>query len=44
VAVETDLLCFGRDQDQLTYLAVRGALIRPGRRLPAARLEEPPPK
>jgi beta-N-acetylhexosaminidase len=42
VAAGTDLLCFGRDQDQLTYLEVRDALmtaVRAGR-LPASRLEE----
>ncbi len=27
VAAGTDLLCFGRDQDQPTYLAVRDALV-----------------
>jgi beta-N-acetylhexosaminidase len=42
VAAGTDLLCFGRDQDQLTYLAVRDALVSAVRdgRLPGARLEE----
>ncbi len=42
VAAGTDLLCFGRDQDQLTYLEVRDALVAAVRsgRLPAARLEE----
>ena len=42
VAAGTDLLCFGRDQDQATYLAVRDALVEAVRsgRLPAARLEE----
>ena len=42
VAAGTDLLCLGRDQDQLSYLAVRGALIAAvaSGRLPGARLEE----
>jgi beta-N-acetylhexosaminidase len=42
VAAGTDLLCFGRDQDQLTYLAVRDALMAAvaDGRLPGARLEE----
>jgi beta-N-acetylhexosaminidase len=42
VAAGTDLLCFGRDQDQATYLAVREALVAAVRsgRLPASRLEE----
>ncbi len=41
VAAGTDLLCFGRDQDQLTYLAVRDALVAAvaDGRLPGARLE-----
>jgi beta-N-acetylhexosaminidase len=42
VAAGTDLLCFGRDQDQLTYLRVRDALVAAvtSGRLPASRLEE----
>jgi beta-N-acetylhexosaminidase len=42
VAAGTDLLCFGRDQDQLTYLQVRDALVGAvhSGRLPASRLEE----
>ena len=42
VAAGTDLLCLGRDQDQLTYLEVRQALVDAVRsgRLPASRLEE----
>jgi beta-N-acetylhexosaminidase len=42
VAAGTDLLCFGRDQDQLTYLRVRDALVAAVRsgRLPSSRLEE----
>jgi beta-N-acetylhexosaminidase len=42
VAAGTDLLCFGRDQDQLTYLRVRDALVAAVQsgRLPAFRLEE----
>ena len=42
VAAGTDLLCFGRDQDQPTYLQVRDALVAAVRsgRLPASRLEE----
>ncbi len=42
VAAGTDLLCFGRDQDELTYLAVRSALVAAvaSGRLPGARLEE----
>jgi beta-N-acetylhexosaminidase len=42
VAAGTDLLCFGRDQDQLTYLQVRDALVGAVQsgRLPASRLEE----
>ncbi|MGN6795828.1 MAG: glycoside hydrolase family 3 protein [Streptosporangiaceae bacterium] len=42
VAAGTDLICFGRDQDQLTYLQVRDALVASVRsgRLPASRLEE----
>jgi beta-N-acetylhexosaminidase len=42
VAAGTDLLCFGRDQDQATYLQVRDALVAAVRsgRLPASRLEE----
>jgi beta-N-acetylhexosaminidase len=42
VEAGTDLLCFGRDQDQLGYLAVRDALVAAAGsgRMPAARLEE----
>ena len=42
VAAGTDLLCLGRDQDRLSYLAVRDALVNAAasRRLPPARLEE----
>jgi beta-N-acetylhexosaminidase len=42
VAAGTDLLCFGRDQDQPTYLQVRDALVDAVKsgRLPASRLEE----
>ena len=42
VIAGTDLLCLGRDQDQLSYLAVRDALVEAVRsgRLPAARLED----
>ncbi len=42
VAAGTDLLCFGRDQDQPTYLQVRDALVAAVQsgRLPATRLEE----
>ncbi len=42
VAAGTDLLCFGRDQDEQTYLRVRDALVEAVRsgRLPAFRLEE----
>ena len=42
VAAGTDLLCFGRDQDQLTYLRVRDALVAAVQsgRLPASRLAE----
>ena len=42
VAAGTDLLCFGRDQDQPTYLAVRDALVSAvgDGRLSGARLEE----
>ena len=42
VAAGTDLLCFGRDQDEATYLAVRDALVAAVQsgRLPASRLEE----
>jgi beta-N-acetylhexosaminidase len=42
VAAGTDLLCLGRDQDRLTYLQVRHALVDAVRsgRLPAGRLEE----
>jgi len=42
VAAGTDLLCFGRDQDEPTYLAVRDALVAAVRagRLQASRLEE----
>jgi beta-N-acetylhexosaminidase len=38
----TDLLCLGRDQDQLSFLAVRSAIIEAVRsgRLPGERLEE----
>jgi len=42
VAAGTDLLCFGRDQDRATYLAVRDALaaaVTSGR-MPGARLED----
>ena len=42
VIAGTDLLCLGRDQDHLSFLAVRTALIEAVRsgRLPGARLEE----
>jgi beta-N-acetylhexosaminidase len=42
VIAGTDLLCLGRDQDQLSFLAVKTALIEAVRsgRLPGARLEE----
>jgi len=42
VAAGTDLLCFGRDQDQETYLAVRGALAAAAAtgRIPPGRLED----
>jgi beta-N-acetylhexosaminidase len=42
VAAGTDLLCFGRDQDELTYLRVREALVAAVRsgRLPVSRFEE----
>ena len=42
VAAGTDLLCLGRDQDRLSYLAVRDALVNAAasRRMPPARLEE----
>jgi beta-N-acetylhexosaminidase len=42
VIAGTDLLCLGRDQDQLSFLAVRVALIEAVRsgRLPGERLEE----
>ena len=42
VIAGTDLLCLGRDQDQLSYLAVKAALIDAVRsgRLPGGRLEE----
>jgi beta-N-acetylhexosaminidase len=42
VMAGTDLLCLGRDTDQLTYLAVRAALVDAVRagRLPGERLEE----
>jgi beta-N-acetylhexosaminidase len=42
VAAGTDLLCFGRDQDQPAYLQVRNALVDAVKsgRLPASRLEE----
>jgi beta-N-acetylhexosaminidase len=42
VIAGTDLLCLGRDQDQLSFLAVRTALVEAVRagRLPGERLEE----
>jgi beta-N-acetylhexosaminidase len=42
VMAGTDLLCFGRDQDRLTYLAVRDALVDAvlSGRMPSSRLEE----
>jgi beta-N-acetylhexosaminidase len=42
VMAGTDLLCLGRDQDQLSFLAVKTALIEAVRsgRLPGERLEE----
>jgi len=42
VIAGTDLLCLGRDQDHLSFLRVRNALIEAVRsgRLPGARLEE----
>lgn len=42
VAAGTDLLCFGRDQGQATYLAVREALVTAvvSGRVPGTRLEE----
>jgi beta-N-acetylhexosaminidase len=42
VMAGTDLLCFGRDQDEQTYLGVRDALVTAVRsgRMPAGRLEE----
>jgi beta-N-acetylhexosaminidase len=42
VAAGTDLLCLGRDQDRLSYLAVRDALVAAAvsGRMPPARLEE----
>ena len=42
VIAGTDLLCLGRDQDQLSFLAVRAALVEAVRtgRLPGSRLEE----
>jgi beta-N-acetylhexosaminidase len=42
VAAGTDLLCLGRDQDRLSYLAVRDALVTAAAsgRMPPARLEE----
>jgi beta-N-acetylhexosaminidase len=42
VAAGTDLLCFGRDQDQDTYLAVRDALAAAASsgRIPPRRLED----
>jgi beta-N-acetylhexosaminidase len=42
VIAGTDLLCLGRDTDQLTFLAVKGALVAAVRagRLPGERLEE----
>ena len=46
VAAGTDLLCLGRDQDQLTYLAVRDALVdaaAPPAGCPARGSRRPPP-
>jgi beta-N-acetylhexosaminidase len=42
VIAGTDLLCLGREQDQLSYLAVKAALVEAVRsgRLPGRRLEE----
>src|SRR6185437_3661833 len=42
VAAGTDLLCFGRDHSEPTYLAVKDALIEAVRsgQIPASRLEE----
>jgi beta-N-acetylhexosaminidase len=42
VAAGTDLLCLGRDQDRLSYLAVRDGLVAAAAsgRLPPARLED----
>jgi beta-N-acetylhexosaminidase len=42
VIAGTDLLCLGRDQDHLSFLAVRAALVEAARsgRLPGGRLEE----
>jgi beta-N-acetylhexosaminidase len=42
VIAGTDLLCLGRDQDQLSFLAVKAALVEAVRsgRLPGERLEE----
>ncbi|HEX3923250.1 MAG TPA: glycoside hydrolase family 3 N-terminal domain-containing protein [Streptosporangiaceae bacterium] len=42
VMAGTDLLCFGRDQDRPTYLAVRDALVDAvvSGRMPASRLED----
>jgi beta-N-acetylhexosaminidase len=42
VIAGTDLLCLGRDQDQLSFLAVRAALVEAARsgRLPGERLED----
>ena len=42
VAAGTDLLCLGRDQDRLSYLAVRDGLVAAAAsgRMPPARLEE----
>jgi beta-N-acetylhexosaminidase len=42
IAAGTDLLCFGRDQDEGTYLAVRAALVEAVRsgRIPVERIEE----
>ena len=42
VAAGTDLLCLGRDQDHLSYLAVRDALVTAvaSGRMPGARLED----
>ena len=42
VAAGTDLLCLGRDQDQISYLAVRDALVAAAAsgRMPPQRLED----